>query len=269
MNTMNFVWACIGNIHAQKNTFKLMVRNNESIKLTDWLLCNSTYELEPAAFTMAPNIKPIGPLLAPKSKPNDSNCLTWLNQQAPQSVIYVAFGSFTTFNTTQFQELALGLELTGRPFLWVVRSDTTNGSENAYPEGFQERIGSRGQMVDWVHQKKVLSHPSLACFISHCGWNSTMEGLSNGVPFLCWPYFADQFFNQSYICEYWGVGLGFERDGRGIITRNEIRNKVEQLVGNEKYKAKSMALKETVMNSIAETGGSNHNFKDFVKWLNE
>ncbi|KAB2011305.1 hypothetical protein ERO13_D09G009100v2 [Gossypium hirsutum] len=269
MNTMNFVWACIGNINAQKNIFKLMVRNNESIKLTDWLLCNSTYELEPAAFTMAPNIKPIGPLLAPKSKPTDSNCLTWLNQQAPQSVIYVAFGSFTTFNTTQFQELALGLELTGRPFLWVVRSDIPNGRNSAYPEGFQERIGSRGQMVDWVHQKKVLSHPSIACFISHCGWNSTMEGLSNGVPFLCWPYFADQFFNQSYICEYWGVGLGFERDGRGTITRNEIRNKVEQLVGNEKYKAKSMALKETVMNSIAETGGSNNNLKDFVKWLNE
>ncbi|PPD96712.1 hypothetical protein GOBAR_DD06245 [Gossypium barbadense] len=236
MNTMNFVWACIGNINAQKNIFKLMVRNNESIKLTDWLLCNSTYELEPAAFTMAPNIKPI--VSQPSTPPNSKNSHLGSNSQAD-------------------------------PFLWVVRSDIPNGRNSAYPEGFQERIGSRGQMVDWVHQKKVLSHPSIACFISHCGWNSTMEGLSNGVPFLCWPYFADQFFNQSYICEYWGVGLGFERDGRGIITRNEIRNKVEQLVGNEKYKSKSMTLKETVMNSIAETGGSNNNLKDFVKWLNE
>ncbi|KAE8659485.1 UDP-glycosyltransferase 83A1 [Hibiscus syriacus] len=271
VNTKNFVWVCIGNINAQRNIFKLMIRNNESIKLTDWLLCNSSYELEPAAFAMAPNIKPIGPLLAPQnSKPDDSDSsyLKWLNQQALQSVIYVAFGSFTIFDTAQFQELALGLELTGRPFIWVVRSDITKGKNNAYPEGFQERIAGRGQIVDWANQQKILSHPSIACFISHCGWNSTIEGLSNGVPFLCWPYFADQFFNQSYICEYWGVGLGLEREGRGVIRREEIRNKVEQVVGIDKYKATSMALKEIIMNSIRESGGSNKNMKDFVEWLN-
>ncbi|XWS32957.1 hypothetical protein CRYUN_Cryun22dG0035500 [Craigia yunnanensis] len=277
MNTMNFVWACIGNINAQKNIFQLMVRNNESIKLTDWLLCNSTYELEPAAFAMAPKIRPIGPLLSPNQlgdsngnlRPEDSNCLEWLNQQAPQSVIYVAFGSFTVFDTTQFQELALGLELTGRPFLWVVRSDITDGRNNAYPEEFRDRVAARGKMVGWAPQQKVLAHPSIACFISHCGWNSTIEGVSNGIRFLCWPYFADQFFNQCYICDYWNVGLGFNKDGRGIITGEEIRNKVEQLLGSEKYKARAQALKETVMSSIKERGSSSKNFKDFVEWILE
>ncbi|XVF16739.1 hypothetical protein REPUB_Repub10bG0058100 [Reevesia pubescens] len=275
INTMNFVWACIGNINAQKNIFQLMVRNNESIKLTDWLLCNSTYELEPAAIATAPKIRTIGPLLAPNQlgdssgnlRLEDSSCLKWLNQQAPQSVIYVAFGSFTIFDTTQFQELAMGLELTGRPFLWVVRSSLTDGRNDAYPKGFQERVAARGQMVGWAPQQKVLAHPSIACFISHCGWNSTIEGVSNGIPFLCWPYFADQFFNQSYICDYWNVGLGFDRDGRGIITREEIKNKVDQLLGNEKYKAKALVLKETVRSSIKEKGSSNKNFKDFVEWI--
>ncbi|XVF58421.1 hypothetical protein PTKIN_Ptkin07bG0065600 [Pterospermum kingtungense] len=275
MNTMNFVWACIGNINAQKNIFQLMVRNNESIKLTDWLLCNSTYELEPSAFAMAPKIRPIGPLLAPNRlrdsngnlRPEDSSCLQWLNQQAPQSVIFIAFGSFTIFDTTQYQELALGLELTGRPFLWVVRFDITDGKKNANLEEFEERIGGKGKVVDWAPQQKVLAHPSIACFISHCGWNSTIEGVSNGIPFLCWPYFADQFFNQSYICEYWNVGLGFDKDGRGIITGEEIRNKVEQVLGNEKYKARAVALKETVMSSIRGGGTSSKNFKDFVEWV--
>ncbi|XVE83690.1 hypothetical protein DITRI_Ditri16bG0106800 [Diplodiscus trichospermus] len=275
MNTMNFVWACIGNINAQKNIFQLMVRNNESIKLTDWLLCNSTYELEPGAFAMAPKIRPIGPLLAPNQlgdsnrnlRPDDFSCVEWLNQQAPRSVIYVAFGSFTVFDKTQFQELAMGLELTGRPFLWVVRSNLTDGRNNAYQEEFQERVAGTGKMVCWAPQQKVLGHPSIACFISHCGWNSTIEGVSNGIPFLCWPYFADQFVNQSYICDYWNVGLGFNRDERGIITGEEIRNEVDQLLGSEKYKARALALKETVMSSIKEKGSSSKNFKDFVEWI--
>ncbi|PRQ53398.1 putative hexosyltransferase [Rosa chinensis] len=56
-------------------------------------------------------------------------------------------------------------------------------------------------MVGWAPQQKVLVHPSIACFLSHCGRNSILEGLSNGVSFLCWPYFVDQFLNKSYVCD--------------------------------------------------------------------
>ncbi|KAB5516448.1 hypothetical protein DKX38_027096 [Salix brachista] len=79
--------------------------------------------------------------------------------------------------------------------LWVVRPDITEEINEAYSEGFQERVAARGKIVGWAPQQKVLSHPSVSCFLSHCGWNSTMEGVSNGMPFLCWPYFADQFLN--------------------------------------------------------------------------
>ncbi|XVF08997.1 hypothetical protein REPUB_Repub07fG0052200 [Reevesia pubescens] len=107
----------------------------------------------------------------------------------------------------QLDELALGLELSGHPFLWVVRSNLTKGSSTKFLEGFANRTADRGKIVEWAPQEEVLAHPSVACFVSHCGWNSTMEGLSMGLPFLCWPCFADQFQNRNYICDVWRIGL--------------------------------------------------------------
>ncbi|KAE8706241.1 hypothetical protein F3Y22_tig00110402pilonHSYRG00007 [Hibiscus syriacus] len=174
MNTKN----CVG-LHWQHQCTKKRLQTHDQKQQIHQVNGLVALQLEPAAFTISPNIKP-----------------------APQSVIYVAFGSFTIFDAASKSSLS----------------------------------GLNSQ-----------AEHSFGC---HCGWNSTIEDLSNGVPFLCWPYFADQFFNQSYICEYWGVGLGLERDGKGIIRRDEIRNKVKQVVGIDKYKATSMALMEILMNNI-------------------
>ncbi|KAE8665649.1 putative UDP-Glycosyltransferase superfamily protein [Hibiscus syriacus] len=197
--------------------------------------------------------------------PEDPTCLQWLDQQSPASVIYVAFGSFTVFDEIQFQELALGLELTNRPFLWVVREDITKGKHRVYPQGFIERVGDRGRMVSWAPQGAVLEHSSIACFLSHCGWNSTIEGVSNGVPFLCWPYFGDQFLNESYICDIWKIGLKFESDERGVIGKEEIKSKVEQLVGDDDSRTRAVELKQRVTKSVGEDGSSDQMLKDFVE----
>ncbi|XP_062106522.1 UDP-glycosyltransferase 83A1-like [Humulus lupulus] len=277
MNSAHFVWTCLGplgNKEMQKNVFQLMLKNNNSVNNTNWLLCNSTYDLEPAAFNMAPQIRPIGPLLASNNRllssdPQDSKCLKWLDQQKPQSVLYLAFGSSTIFNPTQFRELALGLELSNTPFLWVVRATKTEEASKGglFPERFLERVANRGLIVDWAPQQKVLSHSSVACFVSHCGWNSTVEGVSYGVPFLCWPYFADQFINQSYICDVWRTGLGFDRDKSGVITRDEIRIKVERVINDEEMKERALRFKEMAANIVDEGGSSNKNFRDFVEWV--
>lgn len=241
------------------------------MKLADLTICNSAFELEPAAFSAIPEVLPIGPLSAssmPRNKAGnfwseDSSCLSWLDQQPACSVIYVAFGSFTIFDQTQFQELALGLELTHRPFLWVVRPDITIDTQVGYPDGFQDRIGIRGKMVGWAPQEKVLRHLSVACFLSHCGWNSTTEGVSNGVPFLCWPYFADQLSNEPYICDVWNIGLGFEKDAGGIIRQDEIARKVE-LLFNGNYKARAMELKLKVLTSVQQDGMDEVNVTDTI-----
>ncbi|KAJ4707329.1 UDP-glycosyltransferase [Melia azedarach] len=209
MNSAHSFWACVGE-SMQKDLFDLTVNDIKAMKVTDFLFCNSTYDLEPGAFAVVPQLLPVGPLLASNRLgesagyfvPADSNCSKWLDHQKPNLVIYISFGSNTILDHIQFQDLALGLELCNRPFLWVVTPDLVNNANDAYPEGFQERVAIRSQIVSWAPQQKVLSHPSIAYFLSHCGWNSTMEGVSNGVPFLCWPYFADQFHNETYICEF-------------------------------------------------------------------
>ncbi|KAK6129132.1 hypothetical protein DH2020_037110 [Rehmannia glutinosa] len=201
MNSTDFIWACVGDEATQKVLFDAMIRSNSSIKSGDWIICNSSYDLETGAFSLFPNFLSIGPLLASnrlgKSAgyflPVDSTCLAWLDQQPTNSVIYVSFGTSTVLDQTQFEEVALGLELTNIPFLWVVRQDAT---DYAYPKGFRDRVQNRGRMVNWAPQQQVLSHPSVACFISHCGWNSTIEGIANGVPFICWPYYADELLNR-------------------------------------------------------------------------
>ena len=194
------------------------------------LICNSYYELEPAAFDLAPEIIPVGPLLSNRLGNSvghlweeDSTCLKWLDQQPPRSVMYVAFGSFTSFDQTRFQELALGLELSNMPFLWVVRANTVECKKEAYPPGFQDRGGTRGKIVHWAPQQKVLAHPSVACLLSHCGWNSAVEGVNSGLPFLCWPYFADQFLNESYICDEWKVGLRLSLMKAGSLRDKKLK----------------------------------------------
>ncbi|KAK6155021.1 hypothetical protein DH2020_009269 [Rehmannia glutinosa] len=158
MSTLNLVWTCMGDFTTQKVIFHSISQNITSAKLADWILCNSSYELERGALTLVPNCLPIGPLLASnrlgKSAghfwPEDSASLAWLDQQPANSTIYVAFGSFTVFDQTQFQELALGLELTNRPFLWVVRQDMTQDNDKAYPKGFKDSVKNRGKLVGYA-----------------------------------------------------------------------------------------------------------------------
>ncbi|CAH1413200.1 unnamed protein product [Lactuca virosa] len=245
-------WARFEEFSTVEAIFQVVKETVEVSRLTKWFICNSTPELEPATFSLYPQMSPIGPLLASNRIGDqaghfwkeDSTCLKWLDQQPTCSVIYIAFGSFTIFNQTQFEELALGLELSNIPFLWVVRPGMTKETTTAFPDGYVERVGSRGRIVSWAPQQKVLTHPSVACFVSHCGWNSTLEGVTNGLPFLCWPYFADQFHNETYIRHNWKTGLGFNKGERGIITRGEIKSKVEQLLGDITFRVKAMDTKE-------------------------
>ncbi|KAK6117421.1 hypothetical protein DH2020_048830 [Rehmannia glutinosa] len=276
MNSTNFVWACVFDQATRKIIFDMLIRTSITVKSTDWIICNSSDDLEPGTFTLFPDILPVGPLLASNRLgksvgyfwPEDSACLAWLDQQPINSVIYVAFGSFTIFDQTQFEELAQGLELTNRPFLWVVRQDITANMDEAYPKDYKDRVHKRGLMVSWAPQQQVLSHPSIACFISHCGWNSTVEGIGNGVPFICWPYFADQFANQTYICDEWKIGLGLSKDECGIIRRGEIKDKLEHLLSDKSYKERVLNLQVKTMDGVR--GGCSHkNFNNFIEWIKD
>ncbi|KAK7295444.1 hypothetical protein RJT34_18353 [Clitoria ternatea] len=263
VDTQNFPWHGHDKLH-----FDHIVQEMQTIKLGEFWLCNTTYDLEPAAFSLSPRLLPIGPLMPNESSKisfwqEDLACLEWLDQQLPQSVVYVSFGSLAVMDPNQFKELALGLDFLNKPFLWVVRPCNDKMVKHAYPNEFH---GRNGKIVEWAPQKKILSHPAIACFISHCGWNSTIEGVYSGVPFLCWPFAKDQLVNKSYICDVWEIGLGLVKDENGLISKEEIRMKVKQLLEDKGIKARSLKLKELTMKNIAKDGQSSKNLESFINW---
>ncbi|XP_009397258.2 UDP-glycosyltransferase 83A1 [Musa acuminata AAA Group] len=278
VSTTQFAWNCAGDAQGQKIIFQLVVNSNRLLELAEFIICNTVHEMESPVFALFPNILPVGPLISRQRLdhkpmghfwPEDTTCVKWLDEQPANSVIYVAFGSFTVFDYRQLQELALGLELSRRPFLWVVRPDLASEASVAWLDSFRERTAGRGKMVSWSPQQQILAHPSIACFLSHCGWNSTMEGVWNGVPFLCWPYFTDQFLDQVYICDVWKIGLSLNADDEGTeISREQIRVKLEELLGDEGIKARAMMWKDIARKSVGEGGSSYKNMKRIVEEMN-
>eukprot|EP01018_Ginkgo_biloba_P040973 Gb_00339 [translate_table: standard] len=195
------------------------------------------------------------------------HCLDWLDKQSNESVVYVSFGSVAMLNGRQFEEFALGLEATQRPFLWVVRNDLMDGTTAVFPSGFTERIKDRGCLISWAPQLSVLSHPSIACFVTHCGWNSTLESISMGVPMICWPYFADQFLDAIYIADIWKIGLALNANEDGLIDKDKIAAAVEKLLSEEegrKIKKRVTKLKKSARDAVKEGGSSSINYKSFV-----
>ncbi|XP_072977343.1 UDP-glycosyltransferase 83A1-like [Typha angustifolia] len=272
MESIHLPWA-IGDHETQKIVFHYMKNNNRATEIADYVFCNSFQDIELPTFNHVPKLLPLGPLPTGQRLgkavghfwPEDATCMDWLDEQPANSVIYVAFGSFTIFGHQQFQELALGLEMSGLSFLWVVRPDLTDGTTDTYPDGYKDRVARRARMVGWCPQQKVLAHPSVACFISHCGWNSTLEGVRNGVPFLCWPYFADQFINQTYICDIWKVGLKMVPDETRIIRGEHVSSQLKELLGDDEIRARAQMLKELANRSVHKGGSSYKNLNSFIE----
>ncbi|PIN01539.1 UDP-glucuronosyl and UDP-glucosyl transferase [Handroanthus impetiginosus] len=186
MAPTDLMWHFPGDTNVQTSIFHVIKGVSHHMINADWILCNWFHELHPLCHNLTPTILSIGPLLANGQSAGsfhseDSTCLTWLDKQPKCSVVYVAFGSTSRFTQQQLDELASGLELMGRPFLWVANSTLNNKSATSY--SYKKHLGDRGKIVEWAPQEEVLGHPSIACFISHCGWSSLMESLSMG--FLC------------------------------------------------------------------------------------
>lgn len=191
-------------------------------------------------------------------------CLAWLDTKAPDSVVYVNFGSITVTSAKQLAEFALGLAGSGKEFLWVIRPDLVAGEEAVIPTEFLTETEGRRMLLSWCPQEKVLSHPAVGGFLTHNGWNSTLESISAGVPMVCWPFFAEQQTNAKFCCDEWGVGMEVGED----VKREEVEAVVRELMDGEK--GKNLREKAEEWRRLAEKatehpcGSSVVNFKTVV-----
>ncbi|OMO68456.1 UDP-glucuronosyl/UDP-glucosyltransferase [Corchorus capsularis] len=201
--------------------------------------------------------------------PQDQSCITWLDKQAPNSVIYVSIGSLAAMAAkTEFLEIAWGLANSKQPFLWVVRPGSVPGSEwlEPLPEGFLEMVSERGHLVKWAPQQQVLAHPATGGFWTHCGWNSTLESLSEGVPMICQPFFADQGTDATLITDVWKVGVRLADK----IERGEIEKTIKRLMVEEQgqeMRGRIMLLKEKISLCLQPGGSSYKSLDNLVTYI--
>ncbi|TYI83933.1 hypothetical protein E1A91_D05G328400v1 [Gossypium mustelinum] len=194
--------------------------------------------------------------------PQDRTCISWLDKQQPNSVIYVSFGSVAAIEEADFLEVAWGLANSMQAFLWVVRPGLVQGSEwlELLPNGFLEMVGERAHIVKWAPQQEVLAHPSTGAFWTHCGWNSTLESLCEGVPMICQPSFGDQKIDSRFVSHVWRVGVHLEFK----IERGEIERAIRRLMvepEGQEMRERIKLIKDKI-NLCLKLGGSSYKSLD-------
>ncbi|KAL5809633.1 hypothetical protein ACOSQ3_030324 [Xanthoceras sorbifolium] len=216
---------------------------------------------------------------------DEKKCLEWLDSKKERSVIYACLGSLCRLVPAQLIELGLALEASNKPFIWVVKTGENSSSELEKwfsEERFEERIKGRGLLIKgWAPQIFILSHPAIGGFLTHCGWNSTLEALSSGLPMLTWPLFAEQFFNEKLIVEVLKIGVrvgvdvpvrwGEEERVGVLVKRDEIEKAVSMLMDNggdqvgEKRRERARQLQVQARRAMEKDGSSHINMSLLIQ----
>ncbi|CAH1424036.1 unnamed protein product [Lactuca virosa] len=213
-----------------------------SIKKVDFLykpqdtppafICNTLECLEQSTLTQIHHhyqvpIFTIGPLHKTSPTPStsfleeDTSCIPWLDKKSPKSVICVSLGSLATIDAKIATEIA-----------WVVRPGSIHGCDwiEFLPEDLVSEMKVRDMIVKWAPQKDVLAHSAVGGFWSHCGWNSILESVCEGVPMLCQPFSNDQMMNARYLSYVWKMGLEM------VVERGEIESAIRRVLVSKEGK---------------------------------
>nr|UHH90521.1 UDP-glycosyltransferase [Nicotiana benthamiana] len=217
-----------------------------------------------------------------KTAISNQDCLKWLDGFETESVVYVSLGSLSRLTVLQMVELGLGLEESNRPFVWVLGgSDKLNDLEKWILEnGFEERIKERGVLIrGWAPQVLILSHPAIGGVLTHCGWNSTLEGISAGLPMVTWPLFAEQFCNEKLVVQVLKIGVslgvkvpvkwGDEENVGVLVKKDDVKKALDKLMdeGEEGQvrRTKAKELGELAKKAFGEGGSSYVNLTSLIE----
>jgi hypothetical protein len=263
------------------NTFEELEADALKALRTDFVAASiKVPEILPVLLSDVPRMQRHGSQTSPTpAEDSKLEVENWLDTQAVASVIYVSFGSLATVAEEDIENLALALEASNYPFLWVYRSPgkpqvncsaPDNSGINNFLPGFQERVRGRAMLYfDWAPQPQILTHPAVGAFLTHCGWNSSLESVCAGVPMLAWPIFADQKMNARVITNTAQVGLRIHRNADDdTIHQDEIEKVLKQMMVGEEGKAvRSNALKFKLLaqKNVAVGGTSATNLRKIVQ----
>ncbi|KAL9246033.1 hypothetical protein vseg_019617 [Gypsophila vaccaria] len=231
-----------------------------------------------------PIIYPVGPIVEVGKKSGDNNeadesVIEWLDGQPKSSVVFLCFGSMGSFDEEQVKEIAYGLEVSGHRFLWALRKPPLPGKVSrapgetfleALPEGFVERTSDRGKIIGWAPQVEVLAHPAVGGFVSHCGWNSTLESLWFGVPMATWPIYAEQQLNALQLVKELElvveIRMDYKKDMMNshkaafLVKAEEIEKGIKALMNmDEKIRERVKKMSEYGRKAL-DQGGSSYNY---------
>ncbi|XP_058736703.1 hydroquinone glucosyltransferase-like [Vicia villosa] len=263
--------------------YKMFLERAKRLFSVDGVLFNSFFELESSVIRALEqeghgkiSFFPVGPITQIGS--SDSNdvddefeCLKWLKNQPQNSVLYVSFGSGGTLSQKQINELAFGLELSGQRFIWVVRapSDSANAAYleatnedplKFLPQGFLERTKEKGLILPlWAPQVEILKQNSVGGFLSHCGWNSILESIQEGVPIVAWPLFAEQAMNAVMLSDGLKVAVRLKFEDDEIVEKEEIAKVIKCVMEGEEGKGmreRIKKLKDSAVNALKSDGSS-------------
>ncbi|XP_004298887.1 PREDICTED: hydroquinone glucosyltransferase-like [Fragaria vesca subsp. vesca] len=279
------------------DAYKALVGICKRFKSAAGIMVNSFADLEPGAFKAfkeqgpglgLPPVYPVGPVIQTGSAAElgENECLSWLDAQPKRSVLYVSFGSGGTLTSKQMNELAAGIEMSRVRFLWVARSPNEKLKNATYfgaqgpndplsflPQGFLERTKDVGKVVSsWAPQVQILSHESTGGFLTHCGWNSTLESIVNGVPLIAWPLYAEQKTNAVLLAEGIKVAWRVKVNDKGIVEREEICKYAKGLIEGDEGKVlrkKMMELKKASQLALSPDGSSTKSLSEVANMWKE
>ncbi|OMO87839.1 UDP-glucuronosyl/UDP-glucosyltransferase [Corchorus capsularis] len=230
-----------------------------------------------------------------QSNVTEDEVMEWLDSKPRGSVLYVSFGSEVAPTKEELEQLADALEASNRPFIWVIQpgsgrprpppgppqflgnqpdpndvpmeAEPEPEPESYFPHGLDQKVGKRGLIIQgWAPQLLILSHPSTAGFLSHCGWNSTVEALARGVPLLAWPIRGDQHYNAKLVVNYLKVGCRIsENPSQERIMKDDITNGIEKLMGNDEFKKQAVIISDIFHHGFpASSAAALDAFKEFI-----
>lgn len=268
-----------------KEGLQVLLNLVRRLRETKGIMVNTFLELEPNSIKLLsvdeklPPIYPVGPVINFEGigglNQGNEKIMTWLDNQPDSSVVFLCFGSGGSFKAAQVKEIAYALENSGQRFLWALRwppaqspLEVPGESEDlgeVLPEGFLRRTAGIGMVVPWAPQLQVLSHSGTGGFVTHCGWNSVLEGVSCGVPMAAWPMHSDQQLGAFLLVRELEMAVEIKMDYRwdfkntdpAVVKAGEIENGIRKMMNLEsKFRAKVKDMKEKARVSISKGGSS-------------